>query len=434
MDARRPHRRRHRIAAVGAVAFAVFVSTLFIPSPAGAVDRWTAMSGGGTLSVRSWDGCSLKAAPPKNGRRFVRNFICIFQGKIKPPPAAPAAPAVSWMANGDRLTVYSADGCVVKPAPPASGRKYVRNFTCIGGAPPPPPPPATGQPPTAVTGGATWRGIWADEFSGAAVDTSKWNVANNSNYGSGNHEDQCYRAANTTVAGGTLRLTGRRQTVSDCGTNPAGGTNYYFTSGMVTTRAQGGAMKMKYRHGYAEVRARVPRGNIYWPAFWLVGPSDGSSPGWPAYGEVDVFEIYGSRPDVAESNFHKTGGNIGAGAHNVNSPPSSSLGKNINPPNAFVAGGTQNWHTYGINWTANKLEWFIDGIKVRTYNASVSADFSALGYEHSIILNLAMGGNGPRYPNHGYTGAETSTGYNNGNLVADLPGTMEIDYVRIWQP
>ena len=48
--------------------------------------------------------------------------------------------------------------------------------------------------------------------------------------------------------------------------------------------------------------------------------------------------------------------------------------------------------------------------------------------------NLAMGGNGPRYPGHGYTGIESGRGYSDGNLSADLPGSMDIDYVRVWQP
>ena len=170
-------------------------------------------------------------------------------------------------------------------------------------------------------------------------------------------------AANTTVANGALNLIGKRETVSGCGSNPDGGNNYFFTSGMVTTRAQGGGLKFKFRQGYAEVRMRVPRGNIYWPAFWLVGAGDGSSPGWPDYGEFDVTEIYGSKPDISESNFHKADGNIGAGNHNVANLVSDSNGININPPNAFVAGGTNAWHTYGINWTANRLDWYIDGVQ-----------------------------------------------------------------------
>jgi beta-glucanase (GH16 family) len=283
-----------------------------------------------------------------------------------------------------------------------------------------------------VTGGATWRTIFADEFDGTAVDTTKWNVPSNSNFGSGNDEDHCYRSANTTVSGGTLRFTARRQSVTGCGSNPDGGSTYYFTSGMATTRGQDGRLKMSYRHGYAEAQIRVPRGNIYWSAFWLADPLDGTSPTWPAYGEVDAVEIYGSRPDVFESNFHRSGGSIGAARHNVTSPPSNTIGVTINPPNAFVSGGTNGWHRYGINWTASRLQWFVDGVLVRTYNASTNADLAALNYTKSIILNLALGGTGPR--GRGYTGRESGGTYDNGNLVADLPGTMEIDYVRVWQP
>jgi beta-glucanase (GH16 family) len=295
-----------------------------------------------------------------------------------------------------------------------------------------PPVASTGQPPALVTGGASWRTIFDDEFDGSSVDAANWNVMNNSNYGTGNNEDQCYRAGNTTVAGGTLRLTGKRETVTGCGSNPDGGSSYFFTSGMVTTRQQGGNLKFKYRHGYTEVRMRVPRGNLYWPAFWLVGAGDGSSPGWPDYGEFDVTEIYGAKPDISESNFHRAGGNIGARNHNVTTKGTSSS-LSINDPNPLVSGGTNDWHTYGFNWTDNTLQWFIDGVLVRTYTASSAADSAALSYEHSIILNLAMGGNGPRYSDHGYTGIESGGGYNDGNLNADLPGTMEIDYVRVWQ-
>ena len=92
----------------------------------------------------------------------------------------------------------------------------------------------------------------------AAEDTSVEQQNPNTNFGSGNDEDQCYKSANTTVSGGTLKLVGRRQTVTGCGTNPDGGSSYFFTSGMVTTRAEGRGVTMKFRQGYAEVRMRVP--------------------------------------------------------------------------------------------------------------------------------------------------------------------------------
>jgi beta-glucanase (GH16 family) len=416
------------------------IATLLVPGTASAAARLRVLGGGGALAVLSGDGCKLKPArfstAPTKTRR---DFTCTRTG---PAPwvifNAPGSAQVLY--HGDTLSVV-ADRCKLRARRmTTTPAKFRRDVQCLGTSagppppPPPPPPPGSGQPPSGVTGGVPWTTIWADEFDGSSVSTARWNVQNNSNFGSGNNEDQCYRSANVSVAGGTLRMVGQRQSVTGCGSNPQGGSTYYFTSGMVTTRAQGGPLKMKYRYGYTEVSMRVPRGNLYWPAFWLVGAGDGSSPGWPAYGEVDVTEIYGSKPDISESNFHRTGGNIGSRNHNVNNPPSTSAGRNINPPNPFVAGGVNGWHRYGLNWTANRLDWYIDGVLVRSYTAATAADRSALAYEHSLILNLAMGGDGPRYPDHGYTGQESAGGYSNGNLVADLPGVMEIDYVRVWQP
>lgn len=329
----------------------------------------------------------------------------------------------------------------------ASGTKALR-FAAASTSP--------SQPPSIVTGGATWTNIFSDDFNGTAINQSTivrgqnvagWNVLNNSNFGTGNNEDQCYKSANVAVSGGTVKLTGKRETVTGCGSNPDGGSSYFFTSGMLSTSTNGGTLKFKYKQGYTEARVRLPRGNLYWPAYWLVGAGDGSSPDWPAYGEFDIFEQYGSKPSRVESNFHRTGGNIGALNHCISDATSSNCNLNVNAPNPLVAGSTNNWHTYGFNWTASKIEWYIDGVKVRTYTASNADETAALGYEHSIFMNLAMGGDGPRYSDHGYTGNEytassgsgggctsPNNGYCDGNLNADLPGSYEIDYVKVWQP
>ena len=72
--------------------------------------------------------------------------------------------------------------------------KYVKNVGCFGSGTTPPPTGGTGQPPPAVTGGATWRTVFADEFTGAAVDRNEWNVADNSNFGSGNNAVETFDA------------------------------------------------------------------------------------------------------------------------------------------------------------------------------------------------------------------------------------------------
>lgn len=322
-------------------------------------------------------------------------------------------------------------------------------------------------PPT--PSGKEWKQIWSDEFNGG-LDTSKWNVQNNSNFGAANHEDQCYRAANVSVSGGALQLTGKRETVSCGATNPnTGNSTYYFTSGMVTTRAQGGPMKFKFRQGYIEARIKAPKGNLYWPAFWLVGPGDGSTPGWPDYGEFDITEMYGTRPDATFGTMHyacpnKASCMTAANVYNMKTGSSyggvSNFGTQMNDQATFdsYSGGMLNYNTFGLLWEANRITWYVngkavryfDGNEVRRYESNGSTTLenkvctTAMGcpsipfstvfdYEKSIILNMALGGDGITYPTHGYTGYDTASGYVNGNLVADLPGALEVDYVRVYQ-
>jgi beta-glucanase (GH16 family) len=438
-----PQRRRRRTAvvAVTVLAGAVGLGGVFAGgrgSPTGAADAVPTQTlyNRQTISLRSGDGCELRPVSKYRSSKARRQYVCTLSGPV---PVA-VAPGPNTLNNGDRIAVISGDGCALKESGVTGvAVKQQRDLSCTlrgTGRPVASSPPTAGrQPPESVTSGATWTTFWSDEFTGEGVDPAKWSVPDDSNFGHENGEDQCYRRANATATGGTLRLTAQRETVTECGTNPHGGRAYFFTSGMVTTRVQGDQpLKMKFRHGYAEVQMRVPRGNFYWPAFWLVGAADGSSPAWPAYGEVDVAEIYGSRPDVSESNFYRSTGSIGARDHHVGNPRSKANGVNVNPPNPLVTGATNAWHRYGINWTANRLDWYIDGVLVRTYRASSKADRKALSYEKSIILNLALGGSGPRSSDHGFTGNESRGTYVNGNLSADIPGVFEVDYVRIWQP
>jgi beta-glucanase (GH16 family) len=317
--------------------------------------------------------------------------------------------------------------------------------------------------------GKIWQQVWSDEFNGSSVDTSKWNIQNNANYGSGNNEDQCYMANNVSVAGGALRLTGKRETVNCGGTNPnTGNSTYYFTSGMVTGRAQGGTLKYKFNKGYIEARMKAPKGNPYWPAFWLVSPNDGSTPGWPDYGEFDITELYGVRPDVSNGAFHykctKAGNHCQTNPTHYNIKADSAYGGNSNLGTQILTqaamdaytGGTSDYNTYGFLWEADKITWYVNGRKTRYFdgtsvyrieqNGSQTLEnttatlgqpaipFSTVfNYDHSINLNLALGGDGPRYSTYGYTGQDTAGGYSDGNLVMQNPGTLEIDYVRVYQ-
>lgn len=331
-------------------------------------------------------------------------------------------------------------------------------------------------PPTS----SQWKLVWSDEFNGSSIDSSKWTVMKNSNFGSANRQDECNRAANVSVAGGALNIIGKQETVQCGNKNPDGGNNtYYFTSGMVTTRAaEGQPVKFKYKQGYIEARIKSPKGNAYWPAFWLVGPNDGSTPGHPDYGEFDVYEGLGATPDsyIGTSHFKCNDGtkaltcvtsgtniyNFKTGSTNNARSDWGTILTNQAMFNAHSGPSIYDYQTYGFEWDANQIAWYINGVKIRYMdtkgdiyaknsdgsfrfernvakvkagaNGYFSPDLSTVfNYDHSIILNLAMGGNMPTGERGGYTGNETTTGYNNGNLSGTYPDSMLVDYVRVYQ-
>src|SRR5581483_11889841 len=59
-----------------------------------------------------------------------------------------------------------------------------------------------------------------------------------------------------------------------------------YVSGILTSQGS-----FAQKHGYFEIRAKIPYGTGVWPAFWLLA-DDG---GWPP--EIDVMEGRGQRPD-----------------------------------------------------------------------------------------------------------------------------------------
>lgn len=70
-----------------------------------------------------------------------------------------------------------------------------------------------------------------------------------------------------------------------------------YRSGLITTQNL-----FTQRHGYFEMRAKLPAGRGLWPAFWLL-PAGG---GWPP--EIDVMEVLGHEPDTLHTSVHWTQG------------------------------------------------------------------------------------------------------------------------------
>ena len=137
------------------VLLALLVGSVTFASAASAASTATTVYNGATISIRSGDKCGLKPAPPTSGRRLVRNFYCKPILKPGAPPAVPYASRIQVMYGNDNFSLQSGDGCVLKTAAPKTGRKWVRNFTCTLRSQPAPPPTPPGLPNPPVTPGGT---------------------------------------------------------------------------------------------------------------------------------------------------------------------------------------------------------------------------------------------------------------------------------------
>jgi beta-glucanase (GH16 family) len=260
--------------------------------------------------------------------------------------------------------------------------------------------PASYPPDPAPLGG-TYTRIWSDTFDGTALNTTNWAYDNNVHV---NNEQQQYTSNNVTVSGGTLKLTARRETVN----------GYPFTSGRIFTKGL-----RSFTYGKVVARMRLPVGEGYWPAFWMMGENI-DTVGWPGNGELDIMENIGYSNWVSGA-LHGPGywgaGSVG-GRHDL------------------VAGQSiAAWHTYAVEWDPTFIRWLIDDQTVRTVTRQdVIANYGQWVYDNPkfILLNLALGGD---YP-HGYNNASTpyyGIPQSTVDNIAAGGGVVEVDYVEVWQ-
>src|SRR5882672_1552319 len=160
--------------------------------------------------------------------------------------------------------------------------------------------------------------------------------------------------------------------------------NYQYTSGEINT-----AHSFSQTYGYFEMRAELPAGQGFWPAFWML-PADGS---WPP--EIDTMEVLGNDPTKLYTTVHTNS----TGTHT-----SSGQG-------TTVANMSTGFHTYGVDWEPDYVTFYFDGNQV--YKTATPSDLNKPMY---IIANLAVGGYWP-----GMVDGTTP-----------FPAQMQIDYIRAY--
>lgn len=211
--------------------------------------------------------------------------------------------------------------------------------------------------------------VWSDEFNGTSVDTSKWNVLNQLT-GTG---FATYTPSNVTVSNGYLHFKIDYQ-------------NLKYTTGGVTTN-----QKFSQAYGYFEMKARLPKGQGLWNAFWML-PQDGS---WPP--EIDIIEMNGKYPNTVYFTTH-----WGTSTAPL-SRGSSYTGADF----------SQDYHIFAIEWLPGKIRWFVDNIQ----RYETDPDVPVPSNPFYIFINTTLG-----VPWAGYPDATTV-----------FPQYYDIDYVRVYK-
>jgi beta-glucanase (GH16 family) len=153
-----------------------------------------------------------------------------------------------------------------------------------------------------------------------------------------------------------------------------------------------------------EIRAKVPAGRGVWPALWMLGHNE-DKVGWPQCGEIDLMEFVGMLPDLLHFNVHTKAFN-----HVIK----TNKGTRLRVPEAW-----RDFHTYGLVWTPQQLDWFLDHKHVFTFsNDGQGLDHWPFDAPQYLLLNLAVGG---------------SWGGSQGIDDTIFPAAFLIDYVRVYQ-
>lgn len=238
-----------------------------------------------------------------------------------------------------------------------------------------------------------WKLVWADEFDvEGAVDSTKWMYDTKGNaWNWGNNELQYYtdkEGNNAWVEKGVLKIEARLDSM--------GGKRY--TSARLKTQG-----KASFTYGRFEIRAKLPSGRGIWPAIWMLSDSI-ETKGWPLSGEIDIMEHVGYQPDSIYGTIH--------------SETYNHLKKTEKTKAIYLADPYTEFHVYGIEWSKEKIDFFVDGV---IYNTVINEGLTEKEwpFDHSfyLLLNVAVGGNWG-----GKMGIDDSI----------FPAVMEVDYVRVY--
>ena len=233
--------------------------------------------------------------------------------------------------------------------------------------------------------------IWEDDFTGTTLNTANWDYENN--YSRPN-EVQNYVAGtnNVWVEDGKLVIKAKKESSN----------GKEWSSGCIHTDN-----KREFMYGRFEAKIKIPQTVGSFPAFWTLGGNyeEGNGITWPYCGEIDIMEHkYGYawttagalyRTDLVWDNWDA---------------------KDLGRVDSGNIGSFDDYHIYAMEWTANKLDYYVDDRLIGHSDISDDTQWFMFHQPHYILLNQALGAAGGSVPSN-------MTEY-----------TMYVDWVRVYAP
>ena len=211
-----------------------------------------------------------------------------------------------------------------------------------------------------------WGLLWSDEFDGTGVDDGLWT------------------GVNASVAGGNLVITAAEPPIAA----PSGVAAAGVTSSVRSVAAM--------TSGRIEANIQLPAGSGLYSAFGLLPMAD-------MYDGENALTALESDEDGIIAAAH-----YGLGLTN---------GVSFN--SATVAAASSEFHTYAIEWGAEQIRWYVDGVHVHTVDPLNTWAYNLAGEE--VVVDNA----GPFNQDMQIVLELESDG-------AELPAEMLVDYVKVW--
>lgn len=242
--------------------------------------------------------------------------------------------------------------------------------------------------------------VWSDEFDlDGALDDSKWFHQTKLPSGGSwyNNEIQHYtnREVNSFVDTGYMSIVAKKEEFTDQGVTKQ------YTSARLNS-------KFAFTYGKVEIRAKLATGVGTWPALWTLGKNVRENGGywytqgfgttsWPACGEIDIMEHWGTNQNYVSSATHTP----------------SSYGGTVNVGGQTIPDASEAFHIYKLVWSPESLVFSIDDGVHFTYNPAVkNSDTWPYVLDQYLLLNIAIQ-------------SSISGDFNESAMV--------IDYVRVYQ-